>query len=267
LYRQLTLPGLISALTSSNPDIFASLADAFDFAYSDVRDAFRQYVSNAGGRGFILIGHSQGTSHLVRLIQEEIETDPYLRKRMISAHLLGGTIALPLDAEVGATFAITPPCNFDNEIGCFVNYVSFRADVPPSQLVAAENTVAFGVTSSTDTRAACTHPVDLGAGLLPLDAYFSPSQVKAYTDDARNAAITTPFVKVPGFLQGECIERDGQGYLAISQNPVPADPRTDDTGGDSLPDWGLHLIDVSLAQGDLVRLAQKQSERWLSENN
>ena len=265
LYRQLTLPGLLSALVSPEPDINDELVSAFDFAYSDVLDAFQHYVSMAEGRGFILIGHSQGSGHLTRLIQEEIETDPYLSKRMIAAHLIGVSVALPNDAEIGATFAVTPPCSFDEDTGCLVNFSSFRVDVPPSQTVAEENEVAFGITDSVDTRAACTHPVDLGAGSLPLDAYFSPAQVKPYSDDALNAQITTPFVKVPGLLQGECIEQNGQGYLAISQNAMPADPRTDDIGGDSLPDWGLHVIDVSLAQGDLVRLAERQAESWLSQ--
>jgi hypothetical protein len=68
---------------------------------------------------------------------------------------------------------------------------------------------------------------------------------------------------MPGLIQGECIEQDGKGYLSITVAADPSDPRRDDAGNDFLPGWGLHGIDVSLAQGDLVRLAQKQADTGL----
>jgi hypothetical protein len=63
-------------------------------------------------------------------------------------------------------------------------------------------------------------------------------------------------------FEGTCIEEDGNGYLAITVNGDPDDPRVDDVA-DFLPGWGLHLLDAGLAQGDLVRLAQKQADAWL----
>lgn len=251
LYRQVTVAALFAGKFDD--------PDAFGIAYGDVLDAFKQFVANSSGRGFILIGHSQGTSHLIRLIQEEIEADPYLASRMIAAHLMGISVALPNDAEIGATFASTPPCTFDDDISCFVNYVSFRETAPP-----IPGQALFGVTASDETRAACTHPVDLGAGRLALDSIFSFSQLPPYTDPALNRTITTPFVKVPGLFEGECIEEDGKGYLAITINGDPSDPRVDDVN-DFLPGWGLHLIDSPLPQGDMLRLAQKQADAWLNQ--
>jgi hypothetical protein len=251
VYRQITLAALNSG------KYFDS--EVADVAYGDVLDAFKHFVANGEGRGFILVGHSQGSTHLIRLIQEEIETNPYLADRMIAAHLLGWTIALPSGDDLGGTFAATPPCTFDNDTHCFVNYVSYRKTAPPEP-----GTAVFGITGDPDTRAACTHPVDLGAGLLNLDSNFSIGQLQPYSDPADNAAITTPFVKVPGLLLGECIEEDGKGYLAITVDADPADPRVDDVE-DFLPGWGLHLIDMPLAQEDLVRLAEKQAEVWLND--
>jgi hypothetical protein len=253
MYRQLT----VRALTSGK---FGD-SELQGIAYGDVVDAFRHFIANRGERGYILIGHSQGTSHLIRLIQEEIEADPYLSQRMIAAHLIGIPVALPNDAEVGATFESTPPCTFDEEINCFVNYSAFRDTDPP-----VPGQALFGVTDSPDTRAACTHPVDLGAGRLELDAYFlTGAQLNPYVDPAANAAITTPFVKVPGLLEGECIEEEGKAYLQIVHNADPTDARVDDVGGDLAPGWGLHLIDVALAHGDLVRLAARQADAWLEQ--
>lgn len=253
MYRQVT----IRALTAGK---FGDSA-LQDIAYGDVADAFRQFIANGEQRGFILIGHSQGTAHLIRLIREEIEADTYLARRMIAAHLIGIPVALPIDAEVGATFASTPPCTFDEEINCFVNYSAFRNTEPP-----VRGQALFGVTNSPDTRAACTHPVDLGAGRLDLDNYFpTGTQLNPFVDPVANAAITTPFVKVPGLVQGECIEEDRKAYLQITHDADPTDPRVDDVGNDLAPGWGLHLIDVALAQGDLVRLAARQADTWLEQ--
>ncbi|MEE4143985.1 MAG: DUF3089 domain-containing protein [Halieaceae bacterium] len=249
LYRQITVAALFAG-KYGDPEVSG-------VAYADVLDAFKYYVANAGGRGFILIGHSQGSTHLIRLIQEEIEVDPYLASRMVAAHLIGMGVALPNDADVGASFETTPPCTFDKETNCFVNYTSFRETAPP-----VPGEALFGVTDSPDTRAACTHPVDLGAGRLELDAIFAPTQLPPYTAPALNQTISTPFVKLPGLFEGECIEEEGKGYLAITINGNPDDPRVDDVE-DFLPGWGLHLIDMGLAQGDLVRLARKQVGAWL----
>ena len=42
----------------------------------------------------------------------------------------------------------------------------------------------------------------------------------------------------------------------------PSDPRIDDIGGDLTPEWGMHLIDVNVAMGDLVSLARSQGKAF-----
>ena len=44
----------------------------------------------------------------------------------------------------------------------------------------------------------------------------------------------------------------------------PPDPRIDDIGGDLTPEWGLHLVDVNVAMGDLVSIARRQARAWCS---
>jgi hypothetical protein len=75
-------------------------------------------------------------------------------------------------------------------------------------------------------------------------------------------------VKVPDLISTECVSKDGFTYLAVSVNADPADPRTDTIVGDVavgsviLPDWGLHLIDMPVAMGNLVDLADRQAAAW-----
>ena len=54
--------------------------------YNDVRDAWNAYLKTANkGRGVILVGHSQGSGLLLRLIQNEIEGKPEAGGRATSA--------------------------------------------------------------------------------------------------------------------------------------------------------------------------------------
>jgi hypothetical protein len=77
--------------------------------------------------------------------------------------------------------------------------------------------------------------------------------------------VETPFVSLPGLLSATCVNENGFNYLAVHVNADPADPRTDTIKpGAVTPDWGLHLIDVNLAMGNLVDLAGSQGKAYLA---
>jgi hypothetical protein len=83
-------------------------------------------------------------------------------------------------------------------------------------------------------------------------------------------AINTPFVSLPGLLTAECVSSEKGSYLSVTVHGDPADPRTDDIVGDVVrdgkvqADWGLHLIDVHLAMGNLIDVVRQQSRSYLS---
>jgi hypothetical protein len=63
--------------------------------------------------------------------------------------------------------------------------------------------------------------------------------------------------------------QDGRrGYLALRTISAPGGKRTDripgevGVGGFFLPGWGMHLADMSVAQGDLVRALGEISARF-----
>jgi hypothetical protein len=68
------------------------------------------------------------------------------------------------------------------------------------------------------------------------------------------------------------VKRENFSYLEMKVNADPKDKRTDELGGEVMratgPDlnWGLHLIDVDVSMGDLVRIVRKQAEAWASKN-
>ena len=100
MYRQRT----IAALTAPASTQEMALA----IAYADIKAAWREYlVRDNRGRGVVLIGHSQGTRMLRQLIKEEIDPQPLVRRKLVSAVLLGGNV---LVREVRARAATSRTC-------------------------------------------------------------------------------------------------------------------------------------------------------------
>jgi hypothetical protein len=70
-------------------------------------------------------------------------------------------------------------------------------------------------------------------------------------------------------LTGTCTSNEHATYLEVTVNGNASDPRIDDIPGDlgvpgkPIPMWGLHLVDVNLVMGDLLKNVQAQSRTYL----
>lgn len=264
VYRQITLTALLARMAGE------SIPSDGELAYADVVDAWKHYIANDNqGRGVVLIGHSQGASHLTALVRNEIDPDPQLRDRLVSAILLGTSVQVPIGKDVGGDFANVPLCRRRYQTGCVISYSTFRASAPPPE------DSLFGVSRGEGLEAACTNPASLpgGSGVLhpylPTDArslpIFPEFETPDWVDPALGVEIETPHVSLPGFLTAECERRDGFSWLEVTFHGDPSDPRIDDlTGADLTPEWGLHLVDVNVAMGDLVDVVASQSRAYCS---
>jgi hypothetical protein len=264
LYRQVTLTALRASL-SGKP-----MAMNMMLGYNDVLDAWNHYLANDNkGRGVVLIGHSQGSSVLMQLIKNEIDGKP-IQDRIVSAMLLGANVAVPKDRDVGGAFKKMPLCHSASQTGCVISYVTFRDNAPPPA-----NSL-FGRVPGEGMVAACTNPAALDGISGELHAYLgaarsagsSTAEPKPWMTPAQ--PIKTPFVSVPGLLTGECVQNEKGSYLAVTVHGNPKDSRTDDIVGDIVvagqvqANWGLHLIDVNVAMGNLVDIVGKQSKAYLA---
>ena len=260
MYRQVTLTALRSMMAGQ-----PMTADR-EIGLNDVRAAWNDYLKrDNGGRGVVLIGHSQGSAVLKELIKQDIDGKP-AQDRIVSAMLIGMNVGVPDGQDVGGEFKSMPLCRAAGQTGCVVTYVSFRSDSPPPA------NSRFGKVEAAGQVAGCTNPAALGGGKAVTRNYLAAGQVGSsaapapWTKDG--AAVTTPFVEAPGLLSAECVKTPGFNYLSVTVNADPADPRTDTIVGDVmagsaiLKDWGLHLIDVNVAQGDLIALAASQAKAW-----
>lgn len=261
LYRQVTLTALRAGLAGRPMQADRTLG------YNDVRDAWNHYLANDNqGRGVVLIGHSQGSGVLTQLIANEIDGKP-VQQKIVSALLIGTNVAVPKGKDVGGAFKNMPLCRSAAQTGCVISYVTFRSTVPPPA-----NTL-FGRVRTADQEAACTNPAALSGGSGDLHAYLSAAgrgngssaEPKPWVPEKK---IETPFVSVPGLLKGQCVSNDKGSYLEVTVQGNPNDPRTDDIPGDVVTNgqvqanWGLHLIDVQAAMGNLVEVVGKQAKAY-----
>jgi Protein of unknown function (DUF3089) len=263
MYRQITLAGLRRVLGGAVPG--ASLDHGLQ--YDDVRDAWRYYLEHDNqGRGFVLVGHSQGSFILAELIRQEIDGKP-VAARMVLAILAGTTIAVPRGKDTGGAFQHVPLCHSATQTGCVITFASFRSTVTPPA-----NTL-FGKVTGENMTAACSNPAALGGGSGELHAYLSTAgqtivgatPPKAWVSEK---TIDTPWVSAPGLLTARCASNENATYLEVTVHGDPSGRRANDITGDLMlggqvqANWGLHLVDMNLTMGNLLDIVGQEAKTF-----
>ena len=251
IYRQVTIAG-VEAVLRHEP-----LPVDFKLPYEDVRAAWRYYLAHDnGGRGVVLIGHSQGARILARLIVHEIEGKPEQRL-LAGALILGFDVEVPEGKDVGGTFKAIPLCRAAGQSGCVVAYETFPASsLPPDDS-------RFTHPETPGMEIACTDPAALAGGRLdPILATQTNLLGKPPLDPGWAAFVKpldAPFVSLPGIASGHCVEGPNASYLSVSINSPSAPgawpatlPGALVVDGRLLKSWGWHLIDVNVAMGNLI---------------
>jgi hypothetical protein len=265
MYRQVTLTAL-RAMIAGKP-----IPVDRDLGYHDVLAAWNYYLAHDNqGRGVVLVGHSQGSGVLTRLIKEEIDGKG-TQGKLISAILMGTSLPVPKGADVGGAFQHIPVCRSNSQTGCVIAFADFRVNVPPPA------NSRFGKAPE-GMQAVCANPAALGGGSGLLNAYLSAGRISTGSDGPREPfdwtmppkPIETAFVKVPGLLSAACVADEHGSYLAVTVHPTPGGARTNDISGDVvvngqvLEDWGLHLIDANLTMGNLVAIVGDETKAYLA---
>lgn len=105
-------------------DSLALKVEALEFAYGDVREAFRYYMKHWNdGRPVVIASHSQGTTHAVKLLREFFDEKP-LADQLVAAYLVG----MPLSR---GSFNALPICESAEETGCWVSWNTFLSGYYP----------------------------------------------------------------------------------------------------------------------------------------
>jgi hypothetical protein len=243
LYRQVTLAGLRGEVRGID----------LETPYNDVFAAWNTYLARYNnGRGVVLIGHSQGSKILARLIASEIDGTAEQRW-LISAIILGEEIDVPAGRDVGGTFKHLPLCRSVTQVACVIAYSSYLAAPPPDQ------SAHFGSAPAPRYVDACVDPAAL-QGHTILNAELPP-----LTSVGRSFGTT--FIETRAQLSAVCTSNAGHSYLAISPGTDPSSAvLTIALQGvqAKLPGWGLHVLDVNLSLGNLIDLVGTESKAWLA---
>jgi hypothetical protein len=245
MYRQRTLRGIFSG-GSGRP--------VATKGYIDVVRAWRAYLRRYNrGRPIVVIGHSQGSFVLRRLIAREIDGKRSVRRRLLSALLLGGNVEVRRGRSSGGDFKHIPACRSRRQLHCVVAFSTF-GEAPPSDAL-------FGRTGRRGRAVLCTNPAALGGGSAIVDTIF-PSQpfapggiaagIKALNVTLPTAS--TPWIEVKGGYRARCSAAGGIHVLRIT--PRGGAPRF---SASPTAQWGLHLADGNIALGNLIRLVRSQA--------
>jgi len=236
LYRQMKFDAYFAPTEQYNA--------ANDLAYGDVHDAFKHYMGNFNrGRPIVLIGHSQGAQHLLRLLRDEFDTDPQFTKSLVSAYLIGWTVntALPTDSPTVSTSPHIPLCATATQNGCMVTYQTYGSTQPPP--------------AGGNPKKACSNPASIVGGSGPITSYVSPAGITGLP------AISTATVQLPGAMTAQCtVPGTGAPFLSVAATHQAGDVRNVDRillGVNN--SFGLHLREFDLTMGNMLDLVRSQA--------
>lgn len=258
VYRQMTLAALAGAVPITAADR--------EVGYRDVRAAWREYLRRHNrGRGVVLIGHSQGTFMLRRLIRDEIDRRPAVRRRLVSALLLGGNVVVARGRDRGGDFRHVPACRRPAQVGCVIAYSTYAEPVPETAVFVRPSSAFLPLPLPTEElEVLCTNPAALGGGtgrldgLLPTAPFGGVIGMSIAAMQGPTPDLPTPWVASPRAYAARCADTPGGGRALIVA-PVDGAPALTAVPD---PSWGLHLADVNIALGNLTRLVAAQSRAY-----
>ena len=265
MYHQVT--DLAAGLSNALPSLLTPAVD--ERQYESVLAPWKYFLAHySHGRPFVLIGHSQGAFVLRELIAKQIDPNPKLRARMLSAILYGGAVVVKTGSLVGGSFKHIPGCTSTTELGCVVSYSSFPSTPPVGN--------DFGDTthSATDLEGQvpggysilCTNPASLSGGSGVLQSVFPVTFPPGNGVDVPAAEVpgqagSTPFFDYNDSYTAQCTQSLFNHYLQVT--PINgAQPLT--STGSLAPYWGLHPLDANLALGNMVNLIASETTAYLA---
>ncbi|HUE26835.1 MAG TPA: DUF3089 domain-containing protein, partial [Solirubrobacteraceae bacterium] len=232
-------------------------------AFADLQNAFETYLHKYNqGRGFVLVGHSQGSFVLRSLIAKEVDPKAAVRKRLLSAILMGGNVLVKKGKGVGGDFQHIPACRSATQLGCVIAFSTFDQPVPTPSL--------FGRPSGAGSKGdvvLCTNPAALGGGSGLLDPInpsqpFDPQSILA--TGIKLLGLTQPrpptvWSSEPGSYSAHCSSADNANVLEISAVGGAQTPNPSPTA-----EWGLHLLDANIALGNLISIVKSEAAAFVA---
>jgi Protein of unknown function (DUF3089) len=228
-YRQATF----GAFVSDKPEAHQAL----DIAYADIAEAFDAFVAAVPqDEPILLVGHSQGSLLLKRLLLERIKGTA-LQRRIAAAYLIGWPVDPSRDPEALGL----PACAAPDQPGCMVSWLSFADEADTAMMRHAY--ARFARDPSPQTRFLCSNPLTGGIG----SAAPASANLGTLVPDAKleGGALR------PGITGARCAE---DGSLRIGSDPQ--------IGPMVLPGGNYHVYDMVLFWANLREDSARRVAAW-----
>jgi hypothetical protein len=263
MYRQVTLagaglPGTSGSSSKANPTL----------GVTDVENALKTYLTRYNhGRGFVLIGHSQGSGVLETVIAKMVDSHPAVRKHLLSAILMGGNVLVKGNTGIGGDFKHIPACRSATQLACVIAFSTFDQPPPSDSFFGRVGTLNVGPTPAKGDEVLCTNPANLAGGSGILDpiqpsAPFAPGSIIAAGLSVLKWTVPAPstvYWTAPGSYTARCEDSGGAHVLMVTPRNGAQTPTAAPT-----PEWGLHLLDANLSQGNLVNIVSRESRAYVA---
>ena len=188
MYRQATTAALTNG-AAFKPSVIAT-------AYNSLLSAWRDYLAHDNdGRPVVFIGHSQGAAMLIKLLRSQVDPSPTLRKRMVSAIILGGNVQVPQGADVGGSFRNIPACQSASSTRCVIAYSTFGSTPPANALFGRPGqgvSLQSGQTTKSGQQVVCVNPATFSTQAGALEPYFISQVSKGATLGSHHAVGDLP---------------------------------------------------------------------------
>ena len=159
---------------------------AYDVAYSDVKNAFIYYWKNYNkGNKIIIAGHSQGTNHSERLLKEVILKNDSIKNLLLISYLPGMPI-VQFHKDL-------PPCSSPNQVDCFLSWRTLAEEHLPSKWVSSDSISCVNPISWKTDTVASKNENHLGI-LFQNHKIYYPNSISAYS---HNGVVWIKPIKIP----------------------------------------------------------------------
>jgi hypothetical protein len=169
---------------------------------------------------------------------------------LVSAFLAGDpSLGVPAGGVVGGTFAHIPTCAAAAQTGCVYVWGSYLAgdtSAPP----------LFGGARSDGLVSACVNPAAPAGGSGALKFYYAGANPPAW-------------VEALGQLTGTCQAGSGGAdifVVTVLPGQFSAQNTSILTAAEVAPGWGVHPLDLSLVQGNILDVLDAEIASWQAKN-
>jgi len=235
-----------------------------ELAYSDVKRAFEYFIDHQNqGRPFILLSHSQGTTHAMRLLEEYILPQGLIDK-MVVAYVIG--YELPMDKFSRGLHNIAV-CESAEQTNCIISWAAYGETSAQDFTFDLVHWYPEGWESSKGKDTLCVNPLSwrtdnemqtrdthLGTVLSnPLSFFYE----NVLFD--KNTGISPQYLQVhENFTRAQC--KNGRLYIETQHdNSIAAGTNEDDQN--------YHAHDINLFYMNIRENVAKRIERFTANSN